>query len=317
MPQWPSLAISCYYFFTSHPSHFLYFCVFYENGIIPLDPPHLCTSLVAEEGFPFLLWWPVWKQHNISASRSGVSSVCNYRVGFLLLYWSFLRLPGLFRMWQRSFPCSLSFTVRGPGPGGNALVGGESGFSVLSPNLRDKEAMDKPFNAQASVFSSVNWKDLPQSSLKFLSVLTFLTFSQKQASFFFCWSYWQVVAKHQKSANMLLANIISHLFAASWWEILSGNNSVCWCLLWAKGENTGRGNSGEGRSLQRGQVWCCFAMTVNWYRETNGRLVSVPGRWVLHKCNFTFCVNLCWGNCRPSIFSVLLAMLHGLLTVVQ
>lgn len=31
---------------------------------------------------------------------------------------------------------------------------------------------------------------------------------------------------------MLLANIISHLFAASWWEIMPGSSPLFWCLVW-------------------------------------------------------------------------------------
>lgn len=73
----------------------IFVIVFYENGNIPSDP-HVSLELLMQA---FLSSFCITheSQHNISVSWSGVSSVSNYGVDFLLLYLSFLHPLGVFQ----------------------------------------------------------------------------------------------------------------------------------------------------------------------------------------------------------------------------
>lgn len=167
----------------------------------------------------------------------GLESVLYVVMGLTLFFCTeVFSTPGGVRDVTRTLPLFLSSLVYCKKPRALEKCPCWSGgwvFSSLSKFKGQRKPWMNHLIPWASMFSSVNWEDWPKSSLKFLLVLTF---PKMQA--FFPEVYWQVVAKQQRSADMLLANIIFHLFAVSWWKIITGKSSVFWCLLWEKAKRT-------------------------------------------------------------------------------
>ena len=161
------------------------------------------------------------------------------------------------------------------------------------------------------MFSSEPWEDWPKSSAKFLSDLIF--------------SRTQLFSRSSLRGNRHAAeecwNGVSQCSLSSAAGVFRGPSPGAARHSAVRAEKRlnrhRRGNEGNSWSSRCGRGGAVRLRRWDRHGEARGGLVSVPGRWALHKCDSTFCVNLCWGNCLHSIFSMLLAMLHGLLTVVQ
>lgn len=99
----------------------------------------------------------------------------------------------------------------------------------------------------------------------------------------------------------------------AWWYTVSEDPNKhpfqCWHVCCAV--------SGDSRTDTFSSKVCPHHVIVTQLWRDLSKAVQVPGGWPLHKCHRTLCLHLSWGNCLHSISSALLAMSHGLLTVVR